>query len=407
MSTPEGSDTSRIAIKFGTATSSTSRKGSRPLHSSSLGKRQRTSHGLGGGGSDSESGDDEDVHGRHERITAFGENGAELATGDKNIRPTKRSLPTIARQPNRDWRAEARTRQRPGRQRSTPATASRSDSTHRETEVPDKDKAIKWGLTVSKPASPPAKGEDSNNDGGEPRTKKADADVAATGGTPNGTDRGGGTDRDATKEDADGDSSDAAAAAAAAAAADEKEAVQALLGQTIADRTKTRLVIERAVDPVSEDDVFQRDFHDAPDASTLDDYEAMPVEEFGAALLRGMGWDGKERGPRVKQVVRRPNQLGLGAKALKGAEDLGGWNHKSGGSSSGSAARPQRPPRLHEYRREEEKRREKREERYRDSYKGERDRERDYGRDERHSGGGGGGGYHASSNSRHHSRHHR
>ena len=49
-------------------------------------------------------------------------------------------------------------------------------------------------------------------------------------------------------------------------------------------------------------------------------YEDMPVEEFGAALLRGMGWeDGKETidrsGRKVKPVmyVARPQQLGLGA----------------------------------------------------------------------------------------------
>ena len=49
-------------------------------------------------------------------------------------------------------------------------------------------------------------------------------------------------------------------------------------------------------------------------------YEEMPVEEFGAALLRGMGWkDGQEvvdrSGREVKPImyVARPQQLGLGA----------------------------------------------------------------------------------------------
>lgn len=27
-----------------------------------------------------------------------------------------------------------------------------------------------------------------------------------------------------------------------------------------------------------------------PDESTLDDYESVPIEQFGLAILRGMGW---------------------------------------------------------------------------------------------------------------------
>jgi hypothetical protein len=48
-------------------------------------------------------------------------------------------------------------------------------------------------------------------------------------------------------------------------------------------------------------------------------YEALPVEEFGLALLRGMGWKEGEGVGRKRQVVeakmavRRPERLGLGA----------------------------------------------------------------------------------------------
>ena len=48
-------------------------------------------------------------------------------------------------------------------------------------------------------------------------------------------------------------------------------------------------------------------------------YEALPVEEFGKALLRGLGWDesqgiGRKRQlVEAKQGVRRPERLGLGA----------------------------------------------------------------------------------------------
>lgn len=49
------------------------------------------------------------------------------------------------------------------------------------------------------------------------------------------------------------------------------------------------------------------------------DYESLPVEEFGKALLRGLGWsDGQGVGRKrqlvePKQTVRRPERLGLGA----------------------------------------------------------------------------------------------
>lgn len=84
---------------------------------------------------------------------------------------------------------------------------------------------------------------------------------------------------------------------------------------------------------VSEDDAFRADVHSRPDPATLDDYAAVPVEEFGAALLRGMGWKegdvvGKRKDVQSKPriVERRPALLGLGAKEVPGAvEELGAW----------------------------------------------------------------------------------
>ncbi len=49
--------------------------------------------------------------------------------------------------------------------------------------------------------------------------------------------------------------------------------------------------------------------------STLDDYEATPIEAFGEALLRGMGWQpGAAGGTKIHEPKRRPDGLGLGAK---------------------------------------------------------------------------------------------
>jgi len=57
------------------------------------------------------------------------------------------------------------------------------------------------------------------------------------------------------------------------------------------------------------------------EASTLDDYENVPIEQYGLAMLRGMGWKpGDGIGGFKKQVVEifdpqsRPKGLGLGAK---------------------------------------------------------------------------------------------
>nr|XP_015923098.1 G-patch domain and KOW motifs-containing protein isoform X2 [Parasteatoda tepidariorum] len=56
--------------------------------------------------------------------------------------------------------------------------------------------------------------------------------------------------------------------------------------------------------------------------STLEDYEKVPVEQFGLAMLRGMGWkEGMAIGARNKECVKpievklRPKGLGLGADA--------------------------------------------------------------------------------------------
>ncbi|CAH0392228.1 unnamed protein product [Bemisia tabaci] len=61
--------------------------------------------------------------------------------------------------------------------------------------------------------------------------------------------------------------------------------------------------------------------------STLEDYESIPIEKYGLAMLRGMGWEpGKGIGknakiaPPVSQVLR-PKGMGLGAdKAVKGTK---------------------------------------------------------------------------------------
>ena len=67
---------------------------------------------------------------------------------------------------------------------------------------------------------------------------------------------------------------------------------------------------------------YQQQLEAAAEEATLDDYTNTPIEEFGAALLRGMGWaEGKAVGkrnirgvvPQAIEFVSRPSGLGLGA----------------------------------------------------------------------------------------------
>lgn len=85
---------------------------------------------------------------------------------------------------------------------------------------------------------------------------------------------------------------------------------------------------------VTEDEAFERDVKEAPDAPTLAEYAAVPVEEFGAAMLRGMGWKegqgiGSQQGRKIvkaKVPERRPALLGIGAKPDAAvAAELGAW----------------------------------------------------------------------------------
>lgn len=322
MSDPNGG---RIAFKFNSSTSSTTKKPPRPNPPSSLGKRPRH-HALAG--SDSDHSDDDDAHyGKHEAITGFGADGTSIEQARKAQQATKKEY-VIERIANRDWKAHLKANS-PSRQ-GLPAEARQNGST-KETEPADQDKPLQWGLTIKE-----KKAEDEETPAEQPA--------------------------EAPKEESKPQTAD-------------EEALDALLGK----KKKEERVIPQVV---NEDDAYQRDVEAAGAASTLEDYEAMPVEEFGAALLRGMGWDGKSTGTKVKEVKRRPNKLGLGAKELNEAEDLGGWNQDG---------KKKRPPRLNDYKREEAKRKEGRSRE--DSYKRERERER-----ERERGG------HRSD--RHHDRHH-
>jgi len=84
----------------------------------------------------------------------------------------------------------------------------------------------------------------------------------------------------------------------------------------------------------TEAEAFQEDVITRPNSCTLQDYQRVPVEQFGLALLRGMGWKpgtGASRsgkGPtEAFAPSSRPALLGLGAKEREAIDD-GKKGHK-------------------------------------------------------------------------------
>lgn len=155
---------------------------------------------------------------------------------------------------------------------------------------------------------------------------------------------------------------------------EDTDAIDALLGKK--RKFAKDLVIEgksRHSTPttLSEQDAYRRRMEEAAEVATIDEYDQIPEGEFGAAMLRGMGWNGEERGAKPKEVKKRPNLMGLGSK-----ED----EEIRKGELARKHGHRERRPRLDEYRRDKEKERQDRGDRRGDSYKSERERERrDYG----------------------------
>jgi hypothetical protein len=92
---------------------------------------------------------------------------------------------------------------------------------------------------------------------------------------------------------------------------------------------------------LTEDEALQRDMEDVGEQPTTESYLELPAEDFGAALLRGMGWkdtetfhgSGSGSGAGFKQPPkneRRAPLLGLGAKPADGLGiEIGSWGNKT------------------------------------------------------------------------------
>ncbi|KAK9457711.1 DExH-box splicing factor binding site-domain-containing protein [Dipodascopsis uninucleata] len=84
----------------------------------------------------------------------------------------------------------------------------------------------------------------------------------------------------------------------------EEEAINKIISDMDEDRRQKSNLILRpastsstAVRQLTEEEAYRLDIAERPEEPSLEAYEAVPVEEFGYALLRGMGWkDGENIG---------------------------------------------------------------------------------------------------------------
>ncbi|OQO07581.1 hypothetical protein B0A48_07278 [Cryoendolithus antarcticus] len=230
-----------------------------------------------------ENGDDEDVQERATKVSHF-DNKAGGAIDEGKKDDIKGPL-IIARQANRNWKDSAKTRRGQGNGISKALTAPEQS---REETVDVKPTP---GLVLRER---PANGDESAEDG-----TASEAPAATVESAPRSA---------------------------------EDRAMDALLGK----ETKSTLVVPA----VTEDEAFAQDITTAPDMATLDDYARVPVEQFGAAMLRGMGWkDGEgiglnkgKKAEKTKIPERRPALLGIGAKEEAAvAGEMGAWGKAARG----------------------------------------------------------------------------
>ena len=246
--------------------------------------------------------------GRHEKITAYGPTGARNDDNRRSRRERSSSYERKRRRPR------SRSRDRGyGKRRDEPRD-SRNGHSVRAGKIDDESpQPIQYGLTINNKSnrSQDARGQESSRSGRQQSAEKADS----------------GPEADTKPMTAD------------------EEALEALMGNEPKRPNRSQNGLEN-------------------------DYQSMPIEDFGASLLRNLGWNGKMKGT-IVEPRKRGNLTGLGSKNAKEAEDLGAWEQKKPKSR-----------RLDDYQREEDARRKRREGRHGESsYKRERERDRDRERD--------------------------
>jgi hypothetical protein len=232
--------------------------------------------------------DDEDDSNKQQEISGWdAAEGGAVDVGGPKEKEQPRVIPAL---PNRDWRKEAQRKQLA----KAPHTQVRNEVVTEEMEEPK----VQYGLTILKKEYQQENGSEEAAAPAEPMEDIKDS---------------------LTEEQRL-----------------EKKAIDALVNGKSGD--------DDLVIPLhNEEELFVNDVRNAPDAPSLDAYEATPIEGFGAALLRGMGWkDGEAIGrngnpTKPPEVKRRPALLGIGAKETA-AEDveIGDFKPSKGKSKKGA-----------------------------------------------------------------------
>lgn len=96
--------------------------------------------------------------------------------------------------------------------------------------------------------------------------------------------------------------------------------------ETLEQRAAREIIesLQARENEVAEQKVFTLPLHpdelplDGAKEPTLDDYERIPIADYGKAMLRGMGWKDEEekKSDKVDIPVQRPKGMGLGADKL-------------------------------------------------------------------------------------------
>lgn len=103
---------------------------------------------------------------------------------------------------------------------------------------------------------------------------------------------------------------------------DDKALKSLLTNEKLDEKEEEIDAIPMTAPGLSDSDAFKADVSARADESTIDEYERVPVHQFGAALLRGMGWKEGTAASRTRTGPTepylpdsRPALLGIGASA--------------------------------------------------------------------------------------------
>ncbi|KAG7340840.1 G-patch domain containing protein [Nitzschia inconspicua] len=126
-------------------------------------------------------------------------------------------------------------------------------------------------------------------------------------------------------------------------------------------KTKTDSNKEEENDDDDEDKQFRNELNLLPDDPSVEShvYRQVPISEFGAAMLRGMGWTGGDDNDKKNKndddmLMPRPSRLGLGATPkLLWNDDDDDDTTDNGLLATHSRSRPRRPRRQDQVQREE------------------------------------------------------